>query len=93
MAFKTTLCTVIVDLYYHMTTERGRELVHSGGPFPRDVREVPHAVILSSKLRNCYFSTYNENDMSKVFVLPHETPDLLNQWGHLNGESTQRAIK
>ena len=35
MAFKTTLCNVIVDLYYDMTTKRGRELVHSGGPFSR----------------------------------------------------------
>ena len=85
MAFKTTLCTVIVDLYYHMTTERGREKVHSGGPFSREVRKVPYGVILSSNL--------NENNMSKVFILPHEIPDLLNQWGHFNRESTQQAIK
>ena len=80
-----SLCTVIVDLYYHMTIERGRELLHSGGPFSRDVRKVPYGIILSSNL--------NENNMSKVFTLSHETPDLLNQWGHFNRESTQQAIK
>ena len=31
--------------------------------------------------------------MSKVFILPHETSELLNQWGHFNRESTQQAIK